>query len=96
MTEMVMLKRTTGFESTSQETLTVCLMAALIIVDSEEHTGGSLIENDKQENALKLYAITVLKHYTYILQYNLRQHCSSYYILLTKYKDLKSLISIPV
>lgn len=58
MTEMVMLKRTIGFESTSQETLTVCLMAALIIVDSEEHTGGSLIEIDREENALKLYALT--------------------------------------
>lgn len=53
MTEMVMLKRTIGFESTSQETLTVCLMAALIIVDSEEHTGGSLIEIDKRRNCIK-------------------------------------------
>lgn len=53
---MVMLKRTIGFESTSQETLTVCFIAALIIVDSEEHTGGSLIEIDREENALKLYA----------------------------------------
>lgn len=29
-------------------------MAALIIVDSEEHTGGSLIEIDREEIALKL------------------------------------------
>lgn len=65
MTEMVMLKRTIGFESTSQETLTVCLMAALIIVDSEEHTGGSLIEIDREENALKLYAVNVEAFHTY-------------------------------
>lgn len=33
---------TIGFESTSQDTLTVCLIAALIIVDSAEQTGGSV------------------------------------------------------
>ncbi len=77
MTEMVMLKRTIGFESASQETLTVCLMAALIIVDSEEHTGGSLIEIDREENALKLQTMCVcaFKHsqvhiHTHLFQYS--------------------------
>lgn len=32
---------TAGFESIPQETFTVCLIAALITVDSARHTGGS-------------------------------------------------------
>lgn len=68
---MVMLKRTIGFESTSQETLTVCLMAALIIVDSEEHTGGSLIEIDKRRKCIKaMIMLLVFKRYTHQIHFN--------------------------
>lgn len=38
---MMMIVLTAGFESIPQETFTVCLMAALITVDSARHTGGS-------------------------------------------------------
>lgn len=38
---MMMMVLTAGFESIPQETFTVCLMAALITVDSAKHTGGS-------------------------------------------------------
>lgn len=37
---------TIGLESTAQEIFTVCLRAALITVDSAEHTGGS-VQNKK-------------------------------------------------